>query len=157
MKLGNTALAASFGKIACVDYYTAPNADKYPRLKALLSEAISSQFDAIKYRHPDPTLITRTEVTCPELQMRGFWEKLAYKSGSKRPSGRSSFSSWFWRGGIYICSGNNNNHEQMKDFWYVFFAFTLQVQATEIHEGSSKYLTCPGGSSPICLRPLFGL
>ncbi|KIK52660.1 hypothetical protein GYMLUDRAFT_179913 [Collybiopsis luxurians FD-317 M1] len=72
------------------------------------------------YRHPEPNMIDKIKVTCPEIQVRGTWEKLLpITQGGLRPNGRCAHSSWVWRGRLYICSGVNEYQMEIKDMWYL--------------------------------------
>jgi hypothetical protein len=71
-------------------------------------------------RHPEPNLIDKTQLTCPEVQVHGTWEKLPSRAQRLRPIGRCSHSSWVWKSRLYIGYGIGDGYQEVKDMWYEF-------------------------------------
>ncbi|KAJ3998889.1 hypothetical protein F5050DRAFT_1741392 [Lentinula boryana] len=121
LALGNTALAAHFGQGAWVDYHQ-PDSKNYAKLAPLKQE-----MDYIKMfslRHPDPNLIDKTKLTCPEVQVQGTWEKLPSPAPGPRPTGRCAHSSWIWQSRLYVCLGVGETQFEVDD---VFWCLDLQT------------------------------
>ena len=87
--------------------------DEVERLRA------QSKFNAMKdLRHPDFKAAGKAAIVNPDLQGRGSWTKLRTQKGP-RPKGRFGFSSWIWKGSLYIFSGHDHaNHMELIDLWY---------------------------------------
>ncbi|KAH8108389.1 hypothetical protein DFH11DRAFT_1516950 [Phellopilus nigrolimitatus] len=113
--LGNSSLSMSYGNRAFVNCTLSEGASNRERILAL--EKQIDIVDMVKWRHPDPKKIYSLEMTQPALQIRGVWKKLDVAPGPK-PGARSTFSSWVWKGRLYVAGGMTDLHFEHRDVWY---------------------------------------
>lgn len=113
--LGNTASANYFGFHAyCWPQF---NHGQYPQIESIKKDV--QMDDMGKQRSPDPASLEKAVVTHPDLQIRGTWKKLDVASGPK-PRPRMEFSSWIWRGALYVAGGQLQNDDSPDDLWYAY-------------------------------------
>ncbi|KAK7446264.1 hypothetical protein VKT23_014469 [Stygiomarasmius scandens] len=102
--LGNTGLSNCWA-IRSAARYDSVDSESYPRLRSFKEKGDYNPQDMIKGRSPEPTLVDKVELTCPELQVRGVWTKLLYDAQAARPQGRTSHAAFIWRRRLYIGGG----------------------------------------------------
>ncbi|KAH8103603.1 hypothetical protein BXZ70DRAFT_926571 [Cristinia sonorae] len=114
--LGNTSLGSTFSHLACNYFAVSDGATNRSKILALRSIASTDYGHFINTRHPEPSIYAQLEVTHPELQICGAWEKLEVAPGRK-PHGRSCLSSWIWDGKLYVGGGMNDVYMEERDMW----------------------------------------
>ena len=118
--LGNTASAWYFGLKAAA--YPADCDPEHPLLRVLTKEVDPNME---RWRHPDPRLVDKWDVTKPEFQTRGVWKQLAVTGegeGGVKPKRRHAFSGWVWNGGLYVSGGQSDPYTFLDDTWWVVYS-----------------------------------
>lgn len=85
LKLGNTGSAAYCRNVGNDLVRSLPShIDQFSLRREILP--IESTQAVMEYRHPDPSIYRSLEITNPELQVRGSWQRLKWADSSKLSS-----------------------------------------------------------------------
>ena len=71
------------------------------QLKPLLDDSPNSLSDLLPLRSPDPNLVLKQELKCPQLQVMGSWQKIKNIPNPIAP--RQGFASFVWNRESQIC------------------------------------------------------
>ncbi|RDB16271.1 hypothetical protein Hypma_003064 [Hypsizygus marmoreus] len=93
-----------------------------PEIRRLLNPGKTSVL--LQYRHPDPRLCIKLNVTEPSLQVMGAWHKIRVRS-SGGPSRRMGFASFIWKGHLYIAGGRKDS---LGPFYRDIFSLNLATR-----------------------------
>ena len=109
--LGNSGTAWFFGHKSINYPMECPRHEQF--------DALTPQVDLIKmecWRHPEPSMLHKLEVTEPKLQIRGVWKKVAIY-GEERPKRRHGPCEWVWKGKWYVVGGQYDLIDCLEDMW----------------------------------------
>lgn len=81
LKLGNTGAAAYCRNVGNDLVRSLPSSQEYSLRREILS--IASTKAVMEYRHPDPSVYRSLEISNPDLQVRGSWQRLKWADTSK--------------------------------------------------------------------------
>ncbi|TFK44026.1 hypothetical protein BDQ12DRAFT_701677 [Crucibulum laeve] len=117
LSLGNTGSAVHRRWTAneCVSYK-----HRTSEIQKVLNTSKTNEI--IQLRHPDPKLCANLEVKEPELQLLGSWKKIKVKK-AEGPGRRMTFSSFIWKGKLYIAGGRKDS---LGPFYRDMFALDLE-------------------------------
>lgn len=115
--LGNTAAAYWYGFKARDIGGTCTHRQNNDAVMRVFWEVVREVMPLMNIRHPEPTKVDKWEVSNKELQLRGYWKRIVVDG--EKPSGRTSFASFYWRDRFYVFGGENQRDKRLRDCWWV--------------------------------------
>ncbi|EIW54710.1 uncharacterized protein TRAVEDRAFT_39247 [Trametes versicolor FP-101664 SS1] len=115
LKLGNTGAAAYCRNVGNDLVRSLPSSQEYSLRREILS--VASTKAVMEYRHPDPSVYRSLEISNPDLQVRGSWQRLKWADSSKVTS-RMAHACFIYKSRLYVCGGQRSGSMQVYgDIW----------------------------------------
>ncbi|KAI0353841.1 hypothetical protein OH77DRAFT_1406141 [Trametes cingulata] len=116
LKLGNTGAAAYCRNVGNTIVCSLRSVMEQLSLRREVL-SVGSVHTIMQFRHPDPTIYRSLEITNPELQVRGSWQRLKWADSSKVTS-RMAHSCFIYKSRLYVCGGQKSGtFEVYRDIW----------------------------------------